>query len=117
MTMRSTFASLAAAFLAAAWPLASAAQTDYPAHTVTMVVPFPPGGVADITARPLADAMTRILRQPVVVENKSGAGTVRIVTNPRRSSLPYAVRVRTHDRQDLTGPKGLPCLPLKTKGK
>ena len=72
--MRSTFASLAAAFLAAAWPLASAAQTDYPAHTVTMVVPFPPGGVADITARPLADAMTRILRQPVVVENKSGAG-------------------------------------------
>ena len=72
--MRSTFALLAAAFLAAAWPLASAAQTDYPAHTVTMVVPFPPGGVADITARPLADAMTRILKQPVVVENKSGAG-------------------------------------------
>ena len=71
--MRSTLASLAAAFIAA-WPLASAAQTDYPAHTVTMVVPFPPGGVADITARPLADAMTRILKQPVVVENKSGAG-------------------------------------------
>ena len=74
MTMRSTLASLAATLLAAAWPLACAAQTDYPAHTVTMVVPFPPGGVADITARPLADAMTRILKQPVVVENKSGAG-------------------------------------------
>ena len=47
----------------------------------------------------------------------TGGGTVRIVTNPRRGTLPYAVRVRTHDRQDLTGPKGLPCLPLKTKGK
>jgi hypothetical protein len=47
----------------------------------------------------------------------TGGGTVRIVPNPRRGSLPYAVRVRTHDRQDLTGPKGLPCLPLKTKGK
>src|SRR5262249_3244134 len=74
MTMGSTFASLATALLAAAWPLASPAQTDYPAHTITMVVPFPPGGVADITARPLADAMGRILKQTVIVENKAGAG-------------------------------------------
>ena len=72
--MRPIFAALAAATLAAAQPLCALAQSDYPAHTVTMVVPFPPGGVADITARPLADAMGRILKQPVVVENKSGAG-------------------------------------------
>ncbi len=39
-----------------------------------MVVPFPPGGVADTVARPVADAMSRDLQQPVVIENKAGAG-------------------------------------------
>ena len=53
---------------------AAFAQSDYPARNITMVVPFPPGGVADITGRPLAEAMTRILKQNVIVENKSGAG-------------------------------------------
>ena len=50
------------------------AQTDYPNKPITMIVPFPPGGVADITARPVAEAMGRFFKQPVVVENKAGAG-------------------------------------------
>jgi tripartite-type tricarboxylate transporter receptor subunit TctC len=54
--------------------LAAHAQTDFPTKAITMIVPFPPGGVADITARPVAEAMGRILRQPVIVENKAGAG-------------------------------------------
>jgi len=46
----------------------------YPARPITMVVPFPPGGVADTVGRPMAEAMGRLLGQPVVVDNKSGAG-------------------------------------------
>src|SRR3954465_12241786 len=64
---------LASACLALA-SLTAAAQSDYPSHPITMIVPFPPGGVADITARPVAEAMGRILKQPVVVENRAGAG-------------------------------------------
>ena len=52
----------------------SVAQDAWPSHPITMVVPFPPGGVADAVGRPVAEAMTRILGQSVIVENKAGAG-------------------------------------------
>ena len=64
----------AAAALAAAFAVSAQAQSDYPNHPITMIVPFPPGGVADITGRPVAEAMGRYLKQTVVVENKAGAG-------------------------------------------
>jgi len=57
--------------LAAGWP---AVAQDYPSKPIALVVPFPPGGVADIVARPAADAMSRFLNVPVVIENKAGAG-------------------------------------------
>jgi len=50
------------------------AQTAWPTRSITMIVPFPPGGLADLVARPVAEAMSRDLGQPVVIENKGGAG-------------------------------------------
>ena len=51
------------------------AQDTYPSKPIALVVPFPPGGVADIVGRPFADALSRELKTPVVIENKPGAGT------------------------------------------
>jgi tripartite-type tricarboxylate transporter receptor subunit TctC len=55
-------------------PLAAHAQGTWPDKPITMIVPFPPGGVADTVARPVAEALQRELKQPVVIENKAGAG-------------------------------------------
>src|SRR5215470_2527647 len=49
------------------------AQDAYPTRPISMVVAFPPGGVADNTARPVGAALERILKQPVAIINKAGA--------------------------------------------
>ena len=67
-------AALCAASIASITPSAARAQGGYPDKTITMIVPFPPGGVADTVARPVAEALARELKQSVVVENKAGAG-------------------------------------------
>lgn len=68
--MRNAIAGFALALTA----LAAAAQEVYPSRPITMIVPFPPGGVADITGRPTAAALEKILKQPVTINNRPGAG-------------------------------------------
>ncbi len=55
------------------WPLAALAQ-DYPNRALRLVVPFPPGGVVDISGRLLAEELGRQLGVNVIVDNKVGAG-------------------------------------------
>lgn len=55
---------------------APAAAQSFPSRPLRMVVPFPAGGGTDAMARALGDALASDLGQPVIVDNKSGAGTV-----------------------------------------
>ena len=50
------------------------AQDAWPSRNITMVVPFPAGGQADIAARPIAQYMQKALGKPVIIDNRSGAG-------------------------------------------
>jgi tripartite-type tricarboxylate transporter receptor subunit TctC len=65
---------IAVALVAALAGATTAAAQTYPARQVTMIVPFPPGGSTDVTARILAERMRPVLGQPVIVENVGGAG-------------------------------------------
>jgi tripartite-type tricarboxylate transporter receptor subunit TctC len=53
---------------------AARAQSDFPSRPIKMVVPFPPGGGIDVTARIAAQAMSDVLGQQIVVQNNGGAG-------------------------------------------
>ncbi len=63
-----------AALVCAAIPMSGAQAQDFPTRAVTVVVPYPAAGAADIFGRSIAQAMEESLKQTVVVENKPGAG-------------------------------------------
>ncbi len=71
---RALLALFGASLLLVAQTPAAHAQSDWPARPIRIVVPFAPGGTTDITARIVAEQLTSVLKQTVVVENKAGAG-------------------------------------------
>jgi tripartite-type tricarboxylate transporter receptor subunit TctC len=66
---------LAAALLFAFGSSFASAQT-YPSHPVKIIVPFGAGGPADVFARVLAEHLSQSLKQPFVVEDRPGAGSI-----------------------------------------
>jgi len=101
-------ASLAALFLVCNWGATALAQS-YPSKPITLVVPYPAGGGADIIARMLAESMKPILGQPVTVTNRPGGqgtiGTAEVLRSPADGytivlSAAATLTVQPH-RQDL----------------
>jgi tripartite-type tricarboxylate transporter receptor subunit TctC len=76
MTTTKAFKFVLAIWLAATSLWAVPALARYPERQVTIVVPYPPGGVTDVYGRALAQRLSQIWGQPVVVDNKPGGGTV-----------------------------------------
>ncbi len=74
ITRRRTLHRIVALALLAGTSLLAQAQ-EYPSRTITIVVPFPPGGTTDLVARTLAESLTKSLGRAVLVENRPGAGT------------------------------------------
>ena len=70
---------------AAVVPATARAQSSYPSKAITLIVPNPPGGNTDILARIFSVPLTKVLGQPVVVENRAGAGGVIGMTAAARS--------------------------------
>ena len=71
---RRDFLKLAAATPATGLAFPAHAQAPWPQQAISMIVPFPPGGQADLAARPVSDFLQRALGQGVVVDNRGGAG-------------------------------------------
>jgi tripartite-type tricarboxylate transporter receptor subunit TctC len=74
MRFRVSARNAACALLALALAGPGQAQSNFPAQPIRLINAFPPGGPSDIISRTLAEKMAQALKQPVVVENKAGAG-------------------------------------------
>ena len=74
MQRRHLLQSAAALALPALGVSAQAQPAGFPSRPIKLLVAFPPGGPTDLTMRSLADGASRVLGQPVIIENKSGAG-------------------------------------------
>jgi tripartite-type tricarboxylate transporter receptor subunit TctC len=80
------------------------AQVIYPVRPITMIVPFPPGGVTDAIGRVVAERMRRLLGQPLIIENVSGAeGSIGIGCAANARPDGYVIDLGQTDNHVLNG--------------
>lgn len=102
--MKRIIASMFVLALAAPIPVVAQAASDFPSKPVRVMVPFPPGGALDLLARKFGEKMQAAWGQPIVVENKPGAGTL-IATELLSRAAPDGYTIM------LTSPAGLTQAP------
>jgi tripartite-type tricarboxylate transporter receptor subunit TctC len=95
---------LAAALVAAAWAQGSALGQDFPTRPVRIIVPYAPGGGTDITSRIVQERTVALLGQPLIIENRAGAGTL-IGTQVVANAAPDGYTLGVMDPAFVTNPQ------------
>ena len=96
---------------AMALPALGQTPDRYPSRPITLVVPFPPGGSADNSARAMADRLGRVLGQTVIVENKGGAGGTIGSTQVAKAPPDGYTLILTSQTTHVINPALSPSLP------
>ncbi|MBI2716668.1 MAG: tripartite tricarboxylate transporter substrate binding protein BugD [Rhizobiales bacterium] len=101
MKIRKTAATLAVSLIVGMSCSVTTTQADeYPSRTITAIVPYPAGGPSDVVARIVADSMSRVLKQTIVIENVGGAGgtlgTARVATATPDGYMLLAASMGSH---------------------
>jgi tripartite-type tricarboxylate transporter receptor subunit TctC len=87
------------------------AQEAYPGKPIRLVVPYPPGGVGDAVARMIAPGWSAALKQPIVIENRGGAGS-NIGLDAVAKSAPDGYTIGLFDTALATNPSLYPAMPF-----
>ncbi len=97
------------------WPAISLAQ-DFPNHPIRFIVPFPAGGPSDVISRVLTDKMSSTLGQPVVIENRAGAGGmigINSVAKSQPDGYTIAIAPSSQLAMNVTLRDDMPFHPMK----